>query len=311
MGMSAFYVVGHDVDASLKTISRAVELGCNHLDTAWIYKSQDAAGEYHNETLVGKAIAALGREKLIIATKFGIDFANPKLYASDEASIRRQLAESLARLGTDYVDLYYQHRQDPATPIEEVARVLAALRAEGKIKYIGFSEITPDELRRAAAICPVSAIQVEYSLQTRGIETGLLPAARELGVGIVAYSPLGRGLLSRTFASLGEIKGDDWRATLPRFNAAENYDATAKFAALGDKYGLPPATLALAWLLSKGEDIFPIPGSKAVERLEQNVAAAHVALSPEQLAEVELVAGAVVGDRYPAAHSGSTWENRL
>eukprot|EP00047_Mylnosiga_fluctuans_P019207 m.80139 g.80139 ORF g.80139 m.80139 type:complete len:333 (+) comp8025_c0_seq2:122-1120(+) len=227
--------------------------------------------------------------------------------------IHRQLEESLARLGTSYVDLYYQHRQDPSVPIEQVATTLEKLRQAGKIKYIGFSEITADELRRAAAICPVSAIQMEYSLQTREIENDIIPTARELGVGIVAYSPLGRGLLSRTFTAPSEIAEGDGRGRFPRLNgdgAQANYDAAARLEAIAVRLGLAPATLALAWLIAKGDDIFPIPGSKRPERVEQNLAAATVKLTPEVIAELEAAVPPAVGGRYPAMTVGSTWENR-
>lgn len=308
MGMSAFYIQNpkeHE-EESLRTISRALELGCNFLDTAWVYQSANADGTMnYNEELVGKAIKEHGRDKFIIATKFGISFAGGQMkLISSEADIRQQLSESLARLGTDYVDLYYQHRQDPATPIEEVARVLETLRQEGKIRYIGFSEITAGELRRASSICPVTAIQMEYSLQSREIEASVLPAARELGVAVVAYSPLGRGLLSRRIKGKEGLGAGDWRSTLPRLvgeHGEENLAACDRFEEKAAQLGLPPATLALAWLLSKGEDIFPIPGSKAVSRLEQNILAASVVLTKEQWEEVEAAVPQAKGARYPDA----------
>lgn len=305
MGMTAFYVTDatqHE-EEGLRTIASALELGCNFFDTAWIYQSVGPDGcVQYNESLLGRAIAQHGRHKFVIATKCGLAFEGGQLVTrATEAAIRQQLQESLARLGTDYVDLYYQHRQDPAVPIEEVARVLEALRVEGKIRYIGFSEISAGELRRAAAICPVSAIQMEYSLQTRVIEAAVLPVARELGVAVVAYSPLARGLLSRTFRSTAELAAGDWRGTMPRLqgdNAAHNFSACERFEAKAASLGIAPATLALAWVLSRGDDIIPIPGCKAVERLKQNMAAAHVQLSAAEWAEIEALVGEGKGERY-------------
>ena len=315
MGMSAFYVSNpreHE-EEGLRTIARALELGCNFLDTAWVYRGPNPDGSIsYNEELVGRALKQHGRDKFIVATKFGIAFegGKPRLCAS-EAEIRQQLSESLARLGTDYVDLYYQHRQDPSVPIEEVARVLEALRKEGKIRYIGFSEITGSELRRASAICPVSAIQMEYSLQSREIEASVLPVARELGVGIVAYSPLGRGLLSRRFKDKSELEAGDWRTTMPRISGedgVENLAACNRFEAKAASWRLPPATLALAWLLHQGEDVVPIPGCKAVSRLEQNLAAVSVCLSETEWSDIEATVPQARGQRY--ADSSSTFEAR-
>lgn len=319
MGMTAFYGANPVAceEESLRTISRALELGSNHFDTAWVYQTNFEGKQYYNEELVGKVLKQHGRENFIIATKFGIDFSRVAQglspYVADEASIRKMLAESLERLGTDYIDLYYQHRQDTATPIEDVARVLEALRQEGKIRYIGFSEVTADELRRAAKICPVSALQMEYSLQSRDIEASVLPAARELGVGIVAYSPLGRGLLTRSFESADELSASDWRRSQPRMlgdNLAVNLSAADRLAAEADKRGVSAAELALAWVLAQGQDIFPIPGCKAVARLEQNVGAAKVQLTTDEAAALATLIGEAAGTRYDENLMKTTFGSR-
>jgi aryl-alcohol dehydrogenase-like predicted oxidoreductase len=259
-----------------------------------------------NEELVGKAIAKHGRDKFVIATKFGIVLKDGGLaFDSSPANIRAQLADSLKRLGTDYIDLYYQHRQDPATPIEVVAATLKELVAEGKIRYVGYSEITPDELRRAHAIHPVTAIQQEWSLSTRDLEKALVPTARELGVAIVAYSPLGRGLLAQRFTKASELEDGDWRkaGSVPRFSGehlTKNADAAARLAAIARRLGVPPAQLALAWVHSRGEDVFPIPGTKSAARLEENAGAVALAgrLTKEQIAEIEAAVPEAEGPRY-------------
>eukprot|EP01116_Phalansterium_solitarium_P019478 TRINITY_DN544_c1_g1_i2.p1 TRINITY_DN544_c1_g1~~TRINITY_DN544_c1_g1_i2.p1 ORF type:complete len:341 (-),score=100.87 TRINITY_DN544_c1_g1_i2:115-1137(-) len=305
MGMTAFYASDQSPEEkeaeSLRTIAKYLELsgGKAFLDTAWIYKSETE----HNETLVGKAIKIHGRDKFIIATKFGVDLANTdrRQDARPEA-IRRQLSESLARLGTDYVDLYYQHRQDPQTPIESVAETLKQLVAEGKVRYIGFSEVTGNEIRRAHAVHPVSAIQMEWSLQSRDLEAEVVPAARELGVGIVAYSPLGRGLLATAFTKRDDLKPGDFRLHAPRFseeNMQVNAAAAQRLAELAAKKGATAAQLALAWVHSRGRDVFPIPGTKTVKRLEENLAAASIQLSAAELAEIEAAVPQGAGQRYP------------
>lgn len=314
MGMTAFYVDDRDpaiVEAeSLACIDKALELGCNFFDTAWVYKNATS----HNETLVGKAIAKHGREKFIIATKFGIDFSNPaNPFAATEADIRRQLGESLERLGTNYVDLYYQHRQSPTDPIEDVARTLKALVAEGKIKFIGFSEVSASEIRRAHAIHPVTAVQLEYSLSERGIEKDIIPTCRELGIAIVAYSPLGRGLLSATFATRDSLAASDWRLTNPRFsdeNFEKNKAVVEKVKELAGKRGLTPGQLALAWLHNKGADIFPIPGTKSAARLAENLRAATVVFTADEMSEIEAAVPELVGGRYAPGMMGACWEGR-
>ncbi len=307
MGMTAFYGSfdrkAHE-EESLKTIATALKMGVTLFDTAWVYQSFGADGKENstNEEIVGKAIAIHGREKFIIATKFGIAFdqQGTRIISGSEATIRSQLNDSLTRLGTSYIDLYYQHRMDPDTPIEETMRVLKSLVEEGKIKYIGLSECTPSELRRAHAIHPISAIQMEWSLQSRSIEEQVVPTARELGVGIVAYSPLGRGLLSGTITSVDQLDEKDFRRTNPRFKD-ENFAANvpkASFADLAAKKGCTPAQLALAWLHAQGDDVFPIPGTKTSTRLVENASASFIKLTPDEIAEIEVAVPRGVGDRY-------------
>lgn len=306
--MTAFYG-SFDREAqepeSLRTIAKAVELGITFLDTAWIYQNYSNGKLYTNEELVGKAIAIHGREKFIIATKFGIavDSHGVRYFSGKEEVIRSQLADSLRRLGTDYIDLYYMHRMDPTTPIEETMMVLKSLVQEGKIRYIGLSECTPNELRRAHAVHPITAIQMEWSLQSRDIEESVVPIARELGVGIVAYSPLGRGFLA-DLATFDNLVETDSRRSRPRFtgeNLEENRKRVARFYQLATEKGCTPAQLALAWVHSRGEDVFPIPGTKSSNRLEENVKAfAEVLpkLTTEDIVEIENSIETLVGNRY-------------
>jgi len=294
-----------------RTIAKALEVGINLFDTAWIYQSFGADGKENvtNEALLGRAIKIHGRDKFIIATKFGI--VPPLSADGSEATIRSQLADSLARLDTDYIDLYYQHRMDPKTPIEETMRVLKSLVEEGKIRYIGLSECTPSELRRAHAVYPITAIQMEWSLQTRSIEAEVVPTARELGVGIVPYSPLGRGLLSATITKKEDLDPKDWRMNLPRFSG-DNFEKNvpkASFQELASELGATPAQLALAWLHAQGEDVFPIPGTKSSSRIVENAGAVHVKLSGEQVKRVEQAVPEAEGDRYQAMTS--TFDARL
>lgn len=270
---------------------------------------------YTNEELVGKAIKIHGRENLVIATKFGLGFDNGKTFVcGKEEFLRKQLEESLRRLDTDYIDLYYMHRMDPATPIEETMSVLKALVAEGKIRYVGLSEVTPQELRRAHAVYPVSAIQMEWSLQTRAVEKEVVPVARELGIGIVAYSPLGRGFLA-DFSNLEKLDEGDSRRKHPRFNGdnfEQNKLKVRRFYDIARQRHCSPAQLALAWVHSRGEDVFPIPGTKQVMRIEENAGAFKVLpLSPEELQEIEETIGALAGERYPEHGMNTVYENRL
>ncbi|CAK4616166.1 hypothetical protein LEN26_016325 [Aphanomyces euteiches] len=309
MGMTAFY--GNfdraaQEEESLRTISKALELGINMLDTAWIYQSLGAGGggNFTNEELVGKAIKQHGRDKFIIATKFGIvlDPANltTRRISGKEVDIRAQLADSLKRLDTDYIDLYYMHRMDPSTPIEETVAVLKSLVQEGKIKFIGLSECTPQELRRAHAVHPITAIQMEWSLESRDLEAAVVPAARELGVGIVAYSPLCRGFLTdiNMFDNLDE---NDSRRRLPRFSGeklAESKAKVARFFEIAKAKGCTPAQLALAWVHAQGQDVFPIPGTKSSTRIVENAHAFAITLSEAEVQDVAAAVESVEGPRY-------------
>ncbi|KAF0718385.1 Aste57867_1729 [Aphanomyces stellatus] len=305
MGMTAFYGnfdrAAQEAE-SLRTISKALELGINMLDTAWIYQSFGAGGggNFTNEELVGKAIKQHGRDKFVIATKFGI-LDNFKS-SGKEVDLRSQLADSLQRLGTNYIDLYYMHRMDPDTPIEETMAVLKSLVQEGKIKYIGLSECTPSELRRAHAVHPITAIQMEWSLQSRDLEAAVVPAARQLGVGVVAYSPLCRGFLTdiNFFDQLDDFDG---RHSLPRYTGeklAESKAKVARFFEIAKTKGCTPAQLALAWVHAQGPDVFPIPGTKSSSRIVENAHAFEIKLTRDEFEEVAAAAQAIEGPRYPA-----------
>jgi aryl-alcohol dehydrogenase-like predicted oxidoreductase len=304
MGMSAFYGTTDEGEA-LATIHRARELGCDFLDTAEMY------GPYTNEELVGKAIAGR-RDEFVVATKFGVrvdadDPASRVIDGSPE-NVRRSIAGSLKRLGTDHVDLYYQHRIDPDTPIEETVGALGELVAEGKVRHIGLSEAAPDTLRRANATHPITALQTEYSLWTRDPEAEILPTCRELGIGFVAYSPLGRGFLSGRFASPDDIEEGDFRRHNPRFQGdafQQNLRLVEKVRELAAEKGCTPGQLALAWVLAQGEDVVPIPGTKRRTYLEENLGAVDVRLTPEDLARIDAEMPAPVGERYPAQGMGT------
>jgi aryl-alcohol dehydrogenase-like predicted oxidoreductase len=297
MGMSAFYTgSGTDDAASERTIHRALDLGVSLLDTAEMY------GPYLNEELLGRALAGR-RDQAVIATKFGTILhrgdGSRGLDGSAE-NVRLSIEGSLKRLGTDYIDIYYQHRMDPDTPVEETVGALSELIAEGKLRHYGLSEAAPDTIRRAHAVHPVTALQTEYSLWTRDPEAEILPVVRELGIGFVAYSPLGRGFLTGTIRSLDQLDDDDFRRENPRFagdNLEANIGIVEQVDAIASEIGAKPGQVALAWLLAQGDDIVPIPGTKRVHRLEENVAADEIVLTDAQLETLGSLSAAA-GDRY-------------
>jgi len=297
MGMSTAYTgAGSDDVESIRTIQRALDLGVTLIDTAEVY------GPFINEELVGRAISDR-RHQVVLATKFGMishSGGAPGTLDSTPASIRTALEGSLQRLGTDHVDLYYQHRVDPKTPIEDTVGTLADLVAEGKIRHVGLSEAGPDTIRRAHGIHPITALQSEYSLWTRDPETRTLPVLRELGIGFVAYSPLGRGMLTGKVRSIDDLADSDFRRTNPRFtgeNFQRNLSSADEVQSIADEVGCTSAQVALAWLLAKGDDIAPIPGTKRVSRIEENVAADEVELSPDQLHRLDRLTPAA-GDHH-------------
>jgi aryl-alcohol dehydrogenase-like predicted oxidoreductase len=301
MGMSEFYG-NADEPESIRTIHRALELGVNLLDTADVY------GPYKNEELVGRAIAGK-RDRFFLCTKFGIvrDPADPMArgFNGKPDYVRKSLDASLKRLNVDYVDLYYQHRVDKGTPIEETVGALAEQVAAGKVRQIGLSEASAATIRRAVKIHPIAAVQSEYSLFSRDIEdNGVVAALRELSITLVAYSPLGRGFLSGKIRSLDQLEPDDFRRHSPRFqgeNFAKNLSLVDRVGEIASELGVTPAQVALTWVLAKGDDIVPIPGTTRIARLEENTAAAGVKLRAEQMRRIEAAApkGAASGDRYP------------
>ncbi|MEA2185501.1 MAG: hypothetical protein QOK16_512 [Solirubrobacteraceae bacterium] len=301
MGMSAFYGSTDEAEA-IATIHRALELGVTFLDTAEMY------GPFINEELVGKAIASApaAREEITVATKFGIRFAptqdNPtnRVHDGSPKNVRDSIEGSLKRLGTEYVDLYYLHRVDPNTPIEETVGAMGELVTEGKVRHLGLSEASAETIRKAAATHPIAALQSEWSLWTRDIEGEILDTCRELGIGIVPYSPLGRGFLSGRFTSPDELDADDFRRHGPRFsgdNLEQNLELAGKVKAIADEKGCTAAQLALAWVLARGDDVVPIPGTKRRTYLEDNVGALDVELTADDLARLDELPQAA-GDRY-------------
>ncbi|GAB3366346.1 aldo/keto reductase [Lysobacter rhizosphaerae] len=283
MSMSGYYNIGAGSDAeSIRTIHRALDVGVTHLDTAEIY------GPYANEELVGRAIKGR-RDQVVLATKFGIVShagGGPGVLDSSPANIRTAVEGSLKRLGTDHIDLYYQHRVDPNTPIEDTVGALAQLVIEGKVRFLGLSEAGPATIRRAHSVHPITALQTEYSLWTRDPEAELLPLLRELGIGFVPYSPLGHGFLTGDIRSPEQLSDDDWRKTNPRFtgeNFQKNLRIVDEVKAVASEAGATPAQVALAWLLAHSNDIAPIPGTKRVARVEENSAADGIELSVEQI----------------------------
>lgn len=307
MGMSAFYG-GSDEAQSIAVIHRALDLGVTLFDTAEMY------GPHTNEVLVGKALKDR-RDKAFIATKFGINRQPDGSAVTDgsPANVRRAVEGSLSRLGVDHIDLYYQHRIDPNTPIEETVGAMAELVKEGKVRFLGLSEAAPATLRRAHAEHPITALQTEYSLWSRDPEDELLGVVRELGIGFVPYSPLGRGFLSGDIKSIDDLAPDDFRRTNPRFagdNFQKNLDLVDAVGAIAADKGVTAAQLALAWVLAQGDDLVPIPGTRRIATLEQNAAAADIVLTPDDLARIEAVfpRGAAAGERY--APGGMTSLNR-
>jgi aryl-alcohol dehydrogenase-like predicted oxidoreductase len=302
MGMSEFYGPGDEAE-SIATIHRYLDSGGTFLDTADMY------GPHKNEELVGKAIADR-RDQVVLATKFGIvrDPANPQLrgISGRPEYVKSACDASLRRLRVNHIDLYYQHRVDPSTPIEETVGAMADLVQAGKVKYLGLSEAAPATLRRACKVHPISALQTEYSLWSRDPEDEILPTCRDLGIGFVPYSPLGRGFLTGQIKKFDDLASDDFRRMSPRFqgeNFKRNLEMVYKVEALAAKKNCTPAQLALAWVMAQGNDIVPIPGTKRVKYLEENLKVGDVRLTPEDLADIEAVAprNVAAGERYPAA----------
>jgi aryl-alcohol dehydrogenase-like predicted oxidoreductase len=305
MTMAGTYTSGGGLDdaESIRAIHRALELGVTHIDTAEIY------GPFHSEELVGEAIKDR-RDQVVVATKFGLvshSGGGPGVTDSSPANVRAAVEGSLRRLRTDHIDLYYQHRVDPSTPIEETVSALADLVAEGKVRYIGLSEASPGTIRRAHAVHPLAALQTEYSLWTRDPETELLPLLRRMGIGFVAYSPLGHGFLTGQIRTPGDIPDDDWRKTNPRFtgdNFQHNLAIVDEVQAVAAEAGATPAQIALAWLLAQGNDIAAIPGTRRVARVEENTAANGIQLSDDQLKRLSNLTPAA-GERHDQANMAS------
>lgn len=302
MGMSFAYGAADDAE-SIRVLHRSLELGINFWDTAEVY------GPFKNEELIGRALKGRPRDSVIIATKFAWRFGEkgqPVALDGSPAHIKKAVEGSLARLGTDYIDLYYQHRLDPNTPIEDTVSAMAELVAAGKVRYLGLSEVGPGTIRRAHAVHPITAVQSEYSLWERGVESEVLPTLRTLGIGFVPYSPIGRGFLSGRFRSINDLEESDWRRRNPRFqsdNLPHNLqlvDVVKEIAAANDA---TPAQVALAWLLRQGGDVVPIPGTKRLRYLEENAGAAALALPESEWRKVDaaLASFRVAGMRYPEA----------
>ncbi|WNG55161.1 aldo/keto reductase [Archangium gephyra] len=301
MGMSDFYGSG-DEKESIAVIHRALELGVDFFDTADMY------GPFTNEKLLGKAIAGK-RDKVIVATKFGNVRAEDGSFLGISGKpdyVLKACDASLKRLGVDHIDLYYQHRVDTTVPIEDTVGAMAQLVKQGKVRYLGLSEAAPDTIRRAHEVHPISALQTEYSLWSRDPEDEVLPTVRELGIGFVPYSPLGRGFLTGRYRRIEDLEPNDWRRNNPRFqgeNFAKNLQLVEKINELAARKKVKSSQLALAWVLAQGKDLVPIPGTKQVRYLEENVAAADIRLSPEELRVLDTIApkGVAAGTRYPEA----------
>jgi aryl-alcohol dehydrogenase-like predicted oxidoreductase len=305
MTMAGTYTTGGGLDdaESIRAIRRALDLGVTHIDTAEIY------GPFHSEEIVGEAVKGR-RDDVVVATKFGLVShagGGPGVIDSSPANVKAAIEGSLRRLGTDHVDLCYQHRVDPNTPIEETVGALAELVADGKVRHIGLSEAGPGTIRRAHAVHPVAALQTEYSLWTRDVEAGILPLVRALGIGFVPYSPLGHGLLTGQIRTVDDFAEDDWRTTNPRFtgeNFQRNLRIVDEVTAIGAEIGATPAQTALAWLLSRGDDIAPIPGTHRVSRVEENTAADGIELTAAQLDRLNNLTPAS-GERHNEANMAS------
>jgi aryl-alcohol dehydrogenase-like predicted oxidoreductase len=301
MGMSGYYDPQHlNDEESVRVIHRYLDAGGNFLDTA------DAYGVGHNEALVGKAIRGR-RDGVVVATKFGNVWGTGAIVSvrGDPAYVRECCDASLKRLGVDVIDLYYQHRVDPRTPIEDTVGAMAELVKAGKVRYIGLSEAAPATIRRAAKVHPVAALQTEYSLWSRDMEDEILPTVRELGIGFVAYSPLGRGFLTGRFQTLDDLPVDDWRRNMPRFQGAnfdKNLALVKEIEELAAAKGCTPSQLTLAWVLAQGHDIVPIPGTKRLKSLDDNLGAVNVRLTADDLAQIDAIlpAGAAAGARLDA-----------
>ncbi|MGH3831027.1 MAG: aldo/keto reductase [Pseudonocardiaceae bacterium] len=303
MGMSYAYGPA-DRAESIATIHRALDLGVTFLDTADVY------GDGENEKLVGEAIAGR-RDEVVLATKFGILASNltgrPADVDGSPAYVRAAIDRSLARLGVEHVDLYYQHRPDPDVPVEETVGAMAELVVAGKVRHLGLSEASAATIRRAAAVAPITAVQSEWSLFSRDIEDAVVPACRELGIGIVAYSPLGRGLLTGAYTSVDDLAPGDFRRTQPRWqdaNLAANLELLGQIRSIAARHGATPSQVALAWVLARGEDVVPIPGTKRLRYLQENVKSLSLTLSTEDLDRLSDLHPA--GDRYP----DMSWVNR-
>ncbi len=305
MTMAGTYTTEGAIDdaESIRTIHRALDLGVTHIDTAEVY------GPFHSEEVVGRAVKGR-RDQVVIATKFGLVShagGGPGVADSSPANVKTAVEGSLRRLGVDHIDLYYQHRVDPDTPIEDTAAAVAELVAAGKVRHFGLSEAAPNTIRRAHAVHTVSALQTEYSLWTRDVEDEILPLLRELGIGLVPYSPLGHGLLTGQIRTVDDFADDDWRKTNPRFtgeNFTRNLAIVDEVRAIGAENGATPAQTALAWLLTRGSDIAPIPGTRRVARVEENTAADSVELSRAQLDRLEALQPAA-GARHDDANMAS------
>jgi aryl-alcohol dehydrogenase-like predicted oxidoreductase len=301
MGMSDFYGES-DEERSISVLHRALDIGVVFWDTADMY------GPFENEKLVGRALSGR-RDEVVLATKFGVvrgEDGSMKGIDGSPEYVRKACDASLRRLGVDHVDLYYQHRVDPEVPIEDTVGAMAELVAAGKVRHLGLSEAAPDTLRRAVEVHPITALQTEYSLWSRDPEAEILDTCRELGIGFVAYSPLGRGFLTGAIRSPDDLDPDDWRRQNPRFqgsNFDRNLELVEQVKRIADEKGCTPAQLALAWLLAQGDDVVPIPGTRHIDRLEQNAAAAEIELTGDELSRLESVIPPemVAGTRYPEA----------